>query len=155
MKAEETDSLKSESNPNAPVVVERIVRATPKRVWDAITKKDLMKQWYFDLSDFKAEVGFQFSFPGEGHKGAKYTHLCEVTEVIPTRKLAYTWRYEGLEGTSIVSFELEKAESGTKVILTHSGLDSFPAGNPDFSRSSFNGGWTELIGKLLPAFVER
>ena len=41
---------------------ERIFKATRKDVWRALTEKDLMKQWYFDLPEFKAEVGFTFKF---------------------------------------------------------------------------------------------
>ena len=57
-----------------------------------------MKEWYFDLEEFKAEPGFTFSFKGIGKEGESYLHLCEVKEVLPNRKLSYTWRYDGYEG---------------------------------------------------------
>ena len=57
------------------------------------------------LKEFKPEVGFEFEFIVE-HEGTKYHHLCRVTEVIPQRKIAYTWRYKGEEGDSLVTFEL-------------------------------------------------
>jgi len=138
-----------------PIVVEKTVNASADRVWKAITDKEQMKQWYFDLSEFKPEVGFEFSFPGQGHKGEKYIHLCKVTEVIPNQKLSYTWKYEGYPGESVVTFELFPDGKGTKVKLTHDGLASFPSDNSDFAKSSFNQGWTELIGKSLPNFIDR
>lgn len=42
------------------VVAERIFNVDKKMVWRAITEKELMKQWYFDLAEFKPEVGFKF-----------------------------------------------------------------------------------------------
>ncbi|HQW02016.1 MAG TPA: SRPBCC domain-containing protein, partial [Saprospiraceae bacterium] len=47
-----------------PFIIERTLNAPIDRVWQAITNKSQMKQWYFDLADFKAEVGFQFEFIG-------------------------------------------------------------------------------------------
>jgi len=137
-----------------PVIVEKTVNAPVERVWRALTDKADMKKWYFDLSDFRPEPGFEFSFAGQGHKGQKYIHHCRITEAVPNRKLVYTWKYEGYSGESVVTFELTPEGSSTKVKLTHTGLGTFPANNPDFDRSSFNQGWSELIGKLLPEFVE-
>jgi uncharacterized protein YndB with AHSA1/START domain len=137
-----------------PVVVEKTINATVERVWRALTEKDQMKKWYFDLSAFRPEVGFEFSFAGQGRKGEKYIHRCRITEVIPMKKLAYTWAYEGYPGESVVSFDLHADGASTKVRVTHTGLGSFPADNLDFDRRSFNQGWSELVGKLLPEFVE-
>jgi uncharacterized protein YndB with AHSA1/START domain len=137
-----------------PVVVEKSIKANVERVWDAITDKEKMKKWFFNLSDFKPQVGFTFSFPGQGQKGEKYNHKCRITEVVPMKKLAYTWSYEGLPGESIVTIELTPDGNSTHVKLTHEGLASFPANQPDFDRSSFNKGWSHLIGKNLPVFLE-
>ena len=49
-----------------PFVIERTYNVSIDKVWQAITDKEKMKQWYFDLSDFKPEVGFEFTFPGKG-----------------------------------------------------------------------------------------
>lgn len=65
-----------------PIVQEVIVNAPAAKVWKAITNKEDMKQWYFDLEAFKAEPGFEFEFSGTGNKGEKYLHLCKVKEVI-------------------------------------------------------------------------
>lgn len=137
-----------------PIVVERKVNAPVERVWKAITDKGQIKKWFFELSAFKAEPGFEFSFTGKGRKGEKYVHHCKIIEVVPLKKLAYTWAYEGYPGDSTVTFELISEGKATNVKLTHVGLGSFPASNPDFDRSSFNQGWNQLIGKSLPEFIE-
>ena len=113
-----------------------------------------MKQWYFDLADFKPNVGFEFQFYGQGHKGERYLHLCRITEAVKNKKLSYTWKYDGFPGESLVTFDLADASGKTKLTLTHSGLETFPADNPDFAKESFNGGWTQLIGTSLKKFVE-
>ena len=140
---------------NNPLVIEQTLDAPVEKVWDAITNKEKMKQWYFELSDFKPVVGFQFSFPGQGHKGENYIHLCKVTAVEPNKKIQYSWRYENYEGDSLVTFELFEEGKKTRLRLTHEGLETFPQNNPDFARESFTGGWTELITKLLVKFLEQ
>jgi uncharacterized protein YndB with AHSA1/START domain len=67
---------------NESFVIERIFDAPVEKVWQAITEKDQMKQWYFDIADFKATVGFEFHFEG-GTDQHKYLHLCKITDVVP------------------------------------------------------------------------
>ena len=137
-----------------PFIIERTYNAPVEKVWQALTDKDQMKQWYFDLAAFKPQVGFEFQFFGQGHKGEKYLHLCRITEAVKNKKLAYTWTYEGYPGESLVTFELTDLGGKTKLTLTHAGLHTFPSDNADFAKESFTAGWTELIGTSLKKFVE-
>ena len=134
------------------VVLERSFNAPAVRVWKALTDADEMRIWYFDLKEFKPEVGFEFEFTVE-HEGMTYHHLCKVTEVIPQKKLAYTWRYQGHEGDSLVTFELFADGDKTRLRLTHEGLETFPK-LPAFARESFMEGWTQIIGSSLKNFLE-
>ena len=140
---------------NEPFVIERTFNAPVDKLWKAITDKDQMKQWYFDLAEFKPVVGFEFRFTGEGHKGEKYVHICKITDVIANKKLRYSWKYDNLEGMSYVTFELFEAGDKTRLKLTHEGLETFPANNPDFAKESFTKGWTHIIGKSLKEFIEK
>ena len=137
-----------------PFVIERTYDAPVATVWKALTERDRMKQWYFNLAVFKAEVGFEFRFFGEGRQGENYLHLCKITAVEPQKKLAYSWRYDGFEGNSLVTFELFDEGGKTRIRLTHEGLETFPANNPDFAKESFAAGWTEIIGAGLKKYVE-
>jgi len=134
--------------------IERTFNAPAEKVWKALTDIKEMKQWYFDLAEFKAEVGFEFHFYGQGKKGEQYLHNCKVTEVIPGQKLSYSWCYDKFAGYSEVSFELFEEGNTTRLKLTHTGLESFPANNPDFAKESFTQGWTELIGISLKNYVQ-
>jgi uncharacterized protein YndB with AHSA1/START domain len=137
-----------------PVIVERTFNAPVNRVWNALTDKDQMKHWYFDLAEFKAEPGFEFHFDGE-NKGVIYHHLCQVTEVIKGKKLSYSWRYQGYEGISLVCIELFAEGDKTRLKLTHSGLESFPQDIPDFAKENFVMGWTQIIGSSLRGYLEK
>ncbi|TAK53156.1 MAG: SRPBCC domain-containing protein [Bacteroidetes bacterium] len=139
---------------NEPFVIERTFNAPVSKVWKAITDKSEMKQWYFDLAEFKPEVGFEFQFRG-GTEECQYLHLCKITEVISGKKLTYSWRYDGYEGISFVTFELFAEGDRTKVKLTHAGLETFPASNKDFAKGNFVEGWTAIIGTSLKEYVEK
>ena len=134
------------------VVIERVFNAPVARVWRALTDVEEMQRWYFDLKEFKPEVGFEFEFTVE-HEGMTYHHLCKITKVIPQKKLAHTWRYKGHEGNSLVTIELFAEGDKTRVKLTHEGLETFPK-TSSFARKNFIAGWTQIIGSSLKEFVE-
>ena len=142
--------------PNAePVIKEVLLNATALKVWKAITDKNEMKQWYFDLADFKAEVGFEFQFLG-GDEKKQWLHLCKVIEVIKEKKLTYSWKYDGYGGISFVTFELFQEGKNTRLKLTHSGLESFPVDEvPEFKRENFDVGWESIIFTSLKDFFEK
>lgn len=135
------------------VVIERTLDAPVGRVWKALTEVDQMREWYFDLKEFKPEPGFEFEFIVE-HEGMKYHHLCRVTLVVPEKKIAYTWRYKGEPGDSLVTFELAPDGDKTKLRLIHEGLETLPK-SATYARNRFEAGWTEIIGSELKKFVER
>ena len=145
--------MTAKSNVSEALVVERTFNAPIGRVWKALTDVEEMRHWYFDLKEFKPKPGFEFGFTVE-HEGMRYCHLCRVTEVIPQKKIAYTWRYDGHEGDSLVTFELFAEGNTTRLKLTHEGLETFPK-TPAFARKNFQAGWTEIIGSSLKQFVER
>lgn len=136
-----------------PFVIERVVNAPVEKVWNAITDREQMKQWYFDMSEFKPEVGFEFTFEG-GAEDRIYVHLCKITEVIPNKKLKHSWRYKGYEGESFVTWELSAEGNGTRVKLIHEGLETFPP-IADFAKENFVAGWTAIVGKNIKEFVEK
>jgi len=137
-----------------PLIIEKLYNAPVEKVWKAITDKEQMQHWYFDLDAFTLEEGFRFEFSGQGHKGEKYRHLCTITEIIPMQKLQYSWQYAGLQGYSLVTFTLLSVGDKTSLKLTHHGLETFPKDNADFAWTSFHEGWSHLIGISLPEFVE-
>jgi uncharacterized protein YndB with AHSA1/START domain len=140
---------------NEPFVIEQNFNVPITTVWKAITDKNEMKHWYFDLVEFKAEVGFEFQFIGGPSPEKQYLHLCKITEVIVGKKLTHSWRYDGYEGNSFVTFELFDEGTKTRLKLTHTGLETFPKENPDMAKHNFVAGWTDIIGRSLKEYLEK
>lgn len=141
------DRLTSLLETPPPVVVERLLDAPVSRVWQALTNREEFKHWYFDLAEFRPEVGFEFEFDA-GEEGKTFLHHCRVTSVIPERELAYTWHYVGYEGDSLVTFTLVPDDGKTRLRVTHTGLETFPP-IKDFVRGNFLTGWTDIVGRGL------
>ena len=140
-----------------PFILERVFDAPAANVWKAITQVDYLRQWYFDLPDFKARVGFEFTFESSGSCTQGKIHLCKVTEVVVGKKLSYSWRYEGFEGDSLVTFQLfEEGARRTRLRLTHAGLETFPFNRvAGMETKDFVGGWTYFIGTALKEMLEK
>jgi len=137
-----------------PVIVERLFNAPVAKVWNALTVNEEMKNWYFNLKDFKAQVGFKFDFLGGPEDGIQYLHLCEVVEVIENKKLAYSWRYDNYPGNSIVNWELLDKGDQTLVKITHTGLETFAEAGKDFAAENFKEGWTHFLYTALKGYLE-
>ena len=120
----------------------------------AITNTKQMKGWYFDIAEFKPEVGYKFEFTA-GSPAKSYRHLCKVIEVVPSKKLAYSWRYDGYKGSSVVTFELFEDGKSTILKLTHRGLESFSHDLPDFAKENFANCWKHIVGISLKGYVEK
>jgi uncharacterized protein YndB with AHSA1/START domain len=137
-----------------PIILERLFNAPVKTVWKALTDKNEMKIWYFDLEEFKPEVGFKFSFTGGPSPEKQYLHICEITEVIPEKKLTHTWRYDGYPGNSFLTFELTAQGNKTVLKLTHKDLETLPRDNPDFAIKNFEEGWNSIINDALENYFK-
>jgi len=135
-----------------PFVIERSYNAPVERVWKALTDRESMKQWYFDIKEFRPEVGFEFHFIGE-NEGKVFLHLCKITDVVENKKLRHSWRYDGYEGISYVTWELFEEGDKTRVKLTHEGIETFPP-IQDFARENFAAGWNYILGTSLKEFIE-
>jgi len=138
-----------------PVIVERVYNAPLKTVWEAITDVEKMKQWYFPmLEEFEPEVGFETRFD-VAHSGKVFVHIWKIKEVEPFKKISYEWKFGGYPGDSLVSWELFPEDEGTRIVLTHTGLETFRGDlHPDLAAHNFKAGWTSFIGTKLKEFVE-
>jgi uncharacterized protein YndB with AHSA1/START domain len=136
------------------VVVERTYNAPIDKVWSAITNVDEMRNWYFQLEDFKPKVGFKFDFLGGPEDGKQYLHLCEVTEVVDVKKITYSWRYDNYPGNSFVTWELFDKGEQTLLRLTHTGIETIAVNGPDFAKTNFIEGWTYFVHTALKGYLE-
>ena len=136
------------------VTKEFIYNTSPEKLWKALTEKEEMKSWYFDLEEFKSEVGFEFRFWG-GTENRQYLHICQITEVIPVQKLCYTWSYDGIPAITKLCFEISSIEDNlSKLKLSHAGIETFPVDNPDLDPKNFDQGWEYILGNSLKNYLE-
>lgn len=136
---------------STPFVIEHVFNAPVDKVWQALTDKNKIKEWYFSqVKEFKPVIGFDFRFTNDG---SAYVKEWVVTDIIEEKKLAHTWAYKGYPGISEVTFEIFGEGNKTRLKLTHTGLESFPA-DPHFARHNFESGWTRIIGSNLKNFLE-
>jgi uncharacterized protein YndB with AHSA1/START domain len=140
---------------NQAIKIERVFDSPVEKVWAALTDNTQIKQWYFDFEEFKPEVGFEFRFYGGHEDGIQYQHVCQIKEVIENRKLAYSWRYDGYQGDSLVSFELFPEGDKTRLVLTHEGIETFDASNKDFAKGNFVEGWTYIVNTGLKEYLDK
>lgn len=125
-------------------------------VWEYFTNADLMGQWLMK-NDFLPIVGHEFQFRTGGKPNLNFDGIfyCKVLEIVPFKKLSYTWNCGPGEGkidlTSVVVWQLEAKDKGTQVHLEHSGFEQ--PENFDMYKG-LNHGWVEKfqnIEKLLKA----
>ena len=135
------------------VIKESIIRAPIMTVWKAITNADELSQWFFEIAEFRAEVGYEFKLVGE-KDGKSYPTSCKIIEVVEGMKLAFTWSYDEFPGEQIVAFELFDLGESSKVRLTHSGLENIPIDHTEFDYEDTVEGWDILIGERLKEHVE-
>ena len=112
-----------------------------------------MNQWFFDnIPDFRAEVGFCTQFNVNAGE-RNFLHQWEVTEVIPEKKLSYSWQYSDYEGLGMVHFEIAPTEEGATLHFEMTGLETFDDSIPEFQRESCLGGWNYFLKGNLKDYL--
>lgn len=99
-----------------------------ERVWHYISTSELIAQWLME-NDFKPEVGHNFQFKTRPQPGFDGNIFCTVLEVIPQKRLSYSWKGGPKPGEisldSVVVWTLTPQGNGTQLVLEHKGFDGF------------------------------
>jgi uncharacterized protein YndB with AHSA1/START domain len=135
------------------VTIVRRIKAPPARVWAAITRPELMMQWWGPdagptLSvDVDVRPGGRFSVVFRLLNGDEHNPTGVYREVVPEKRLVFTWDLPGSpEPETLVTFRLEPIDGGTELTLQHEHLPDEDA------RESHERGWSGLLDKL-PVFL--
>ena len=133
------------------------IAATPDKVWAAVTRPELISQWFGNVAQLdRLEVGAEGSFGFEGY-GVFPVRIEELDE---PRAIAYRWGNENATPTELDSapstvfrFTLEPLDGGasTRLTVVESGFDAL--GDPTAAMESNRGGWNEELDELV-AFLE-
>jgi uncharacterized protein YndB with AHSA1/START domain len=101
---------------------EAVLPQPPERVWTVLTDTATIEKWLMP-NDFEPRLGHRFTFTTQPIPAANFDGIihCEVVEVDPPRRLAYTWT--GGDLTTKVTYRLEPEGEGTRLYFEHSGFD--------------------------------
>lgn len=124
------------------VIVTRWIAASPATVFGFFTDSERWAAWQGvgGTVDPRAGGALRVIMPDAAAASGQFI------EVVPPRRIVFTWGWEGNEipvppGSSTVTIELEPADNGTLLRLTHSGL---PADVAELHRK----GWERYLDRL-------
>jgi uncharacterized protein YndB with AHSA1/START domain len=124
----------------------------PERVWRALTDPAALSRWLMP-NDFQPRLGHRFTFRTDpvppDFDGIVH---CEVTELDPPRRLAYTWN-GGPGVRTVVSYRLEGEGGGTRLYFEQSGFDLDQPGHRA-AYDAMSPGWGSLLGDRLRAALD-
>tara|TARA_R110002167_G_scaffold163242_7_gene359981 strand:- start:1942 stop:2370 length:429 start_codon:yes stop_codon:yes gene_type:complete len=116
-----------------------------EKVWNAITQANEISTWFIK-TDFKAEVGYRYTFTAGEEKGC--TQITGVVKEANPYTLVYTWVVQNTDTETTVKWVLEEAEGKTKLYLEHSGISKYTGETAVAMFGSFNEGWNNCIAQL-------
>jgi uncharacterized protein YndB with AHSA1/START domain len=120
------------------------IYSTPQKVWDAITKPEFAKRYWFhyNVSDWKKGSRWEHQ---HGDDSGKIMIDGTVLEADPPRKLMITWtRPDKSKEPSRVTFDIADDDSGlVRLTVTHDQLEHDPA-----MAASVSGGWPKVLSNL-------
>lgn len=134
--------------------VEITINASSEKVWQALTDRELVKQWLFgtDMEVSEWAVGGQIRYRGEW-EGKKYEDKGEITEIIPGKKLVSTY-WSGMSGLPdapenyhLVTYEVASVGDQTRLTVIDDGNKTQESAN----HSEEN--W-KMVSDLLKKSVE-
>ena len=134
------------------IEIEEVLAHPPAKVWRALTSGELMALWLMPPSGFAPVEGNRFTFqttPAGEWDGAIH---CQVLEVVPGERFAFSWRgghianegYGSLLDT-VVTFTLAPSDGGTRLRLVHSG---FVVDRNRVAYAKMSQGWVKVVSSL-------
>ena len=136
--------------------IRRVYEAPVAAVWAAWTDPEQMKQWMGPSDAFgESEVTMDLRVGGRYrivmHAPDGETHRVGgvYREVVPNKKLVYTWAWESApERESLVTLEFKPSGEGTELVLAH------PRFADQEARDKHHHGWIGCLDRL-DRFVTR
>jgi len=132
------------------------LKAPVSRVWRALTDYREFGDWFRVKLERPFVAGEEsrgnITYPGYEH--VVWTAVVQKME--PERLFSFTWHPYAVdpnvnyskETPTLVEFRLEKAGSGTLLVLTESGFDNIPVERRSEAFRRNDGGWTEQMKNI-------
>jgi uncharacterized protein YndB with AHSA1/START domain len=143
------------------IAVEAVLPNSPETVWRVLTTAELIGRWLMP-NDFEPVVGKRFEMRTKPMGNWDGVVSCEVLEIVPNRKLVYSWKggstanpAYGSRLDTIVTWTLTPVQGGTCLRLVHAG---FRSPDNDFAFDAMSPGWSRIpqrIGELAAEVTAR
>ena len=135
------------------IVVEANLPHAPEAIWTALTRGDLIGRWLLmQPIGFEAVKGKHFTYQTTAAGAWDGVIRCEVLEAVPHQRLVYSWKggHESNVGygsmlDTVVTWTLQKIESGTRLKMVHSG---FVLPKNDSAYTNMSGGWKKVVPRV-------
>ncbi len=129
------------------------IKAEPSKVWEALTRPDLVKQYLFGTDvDTDWKKGSQIRWRGSW-EGKAYEDKGVVLDAVPGKLLSYTY-WSGMSGLAdrpenymVVTCRLSKEKGGTKLVITQENSPSKEA------KEHSEGNW-KMVSESIKKIVE-
>ena len=134
--------------------IRRLIAASPEKVFQAWTQPEHLMRWFAPSDEFttQAEIdlreGGSYRVKMKAPDGTVHDLHGTYREVLPPRKLVYTWRWatEPEHGETLVTVEFHEREGKTELVLTH---QQFPGSK---AREEHTKGWSGCLDRLSRYF---
>lgn len=132
------------------IVVDEVFPHPPEVLWRTLTTPELMGRWLkMQPTGFEATEGNRFTYQTSPAGEWDGVIQCQVLDVVPNERLAYSWRGGREENVgygsrleTVVTFTLSRTGQGTRVRLVHSGF-VMPKNETAFRNMS--DGWAKVV----------
>ena len=131
-----------------PIRKEILIAAPPARVWEHLTNSTKLAGWFLP-NDFEPKPGKRFTL----NCNVNGRIACVVKELVPGRKLVYSFKPESLPFETLVSVALEEAAGCTRLTLVHSGWEGLKPEQAGVFQN-FDRGWQSRFLRQLKAALE-
>jgi uncharacterized protein YndB with AHSA1/START domain len=122
------------------------IRATPERVWSALTTPEFQRQYWYDAqidTDWRKGAPWTLRF-----QDGRVADTGTILEIDPPKRLVLEWRNEWkpemkAEGVARCTMELETVDGAVRLTVTHA------MERPDSKLiAAVSGGWPRILSNL-------
>jgi len=145
------DASHETTDADAPkLVLRRVYPVAPEKVWHAWTDPRALAHWWgpgavdsVTSAAMDVRVGGRYRIAFLAPDGVEHEAHGEYLEVVPNRRLVFTWARRGMpEIASRVSIELKAVSGGTELFFVHAQFPDVAA------RDDHEVGWLPTLVKL-------
>jgi uncharacterized protein YndB with AHSA1/START domain len=132
-----------------PVVVRADTPRAAADLWPLISTGPGLEKWVAHVERFDGELGGSFRFTSR-YQGRDIIEEGRIEEMAPESRIALAWELAGGEWGASTRLELSLApgETGTAVIIHHSGFDRIDPARRVAARRDYAAAWIEVASDL-------